>query len=251
MNEVMKITINENQEPVISGRELHKFLEVKTPYTQWFERMCEYGFIENVDFASLSQNCEKPFGGRPATDHAVKLDMAKELAMIQRTERGKQARQYFIQVEKDYNSPEKIMARALHIANKELESLKLESKVKDERITELTPKALFADAVSASNTSILVGEMAKLLKQNGVEIGQRRLFEKLRSEGFLMKNGSSKNIPTQKAMQLGLFEIKEGSYIDSQGNNVVTRTVKVTGKGQVYFVNRYLRNTELPIIQQA
>lgn len=184
MNEVMKITINENQEPVISGRELHKFLEVKTPYTQWFERMCEYGFIENVDFASLSQNCEKPFGGRPATDHAVKLDMAKELAMIQRTERGKQA----------------------------------------------------------SNTSILVGEMAKLLKQNGVEIGQRRLFEKLRSEGFLMKNGSSKNIPTQKAMQLGLFEIKEGSYIDSQGNNVVTRTVKVTGKGQVYFVNRYLRH---------
>lgn len=193
MNEVMKITINENQEPVISGRELHKFLEVKTPYTQWFERMCEYGFIENVDFASLSQNCEKPFGGRPATDHAVKLDMAKELAMIQRTERGKQA----------------------------------------------------------SNTSILVGEMAKLLKQNGVEIGQRRLFEKLRSEGFLMKNGSSKNIPTQRAMDLGLFEIKEGSYIDSQGNNVVTRTVKVTGKGQVYFVNKYLRNTELPIIQQA
>nr|DAF27427.1 MAG TPA: KilAC domain protein [Caudoviricetes sp.] len=194
MNEVMKITINENQEPVISGRELHKFLEVKTPYTQWFERMCEYGFIENVDFASLSQNCEKPFGGRPATDHAVKLDMAKELAMIQRTERGKQA----------------------------------------------------------SNTSILVGEMAKLLKQNGVEIGQRRLFEKLRSEGFLMKNGLSKNMPTQRAMDLGLFEIKEGSYIDSQGNNVVTRTVKVTGKGQVYFVNRYLRNnTELPIIQQA
>lgn len=249
MNEVMKITINENQEPVISGRELHAFLEVKTVYKDWFPRMCDYGFEEGTDFCSI---LSKSTGGRPSTDHAIKLDMAKELAMIQRTERGKQARQYFIQVEKDYNSPEKIMARALHIANKELESLKLESKVKDERITELTPKALFADAVSASNTSILVGEMAKLLKQNGVEIGQRRLFEKLRSEGFLMKNGSSKNMPTQRAMDLGLFEIKEGSYIDSQGNNVVTRTVKVTGKGQVYFVNRYLRNnTELPIIQQA
>lgn len=123
---------------------------------------------------------------------------------------------------------------------------------KDKKITELTPKALFADAVSASHTTILIGELAKLLKQNGVDIGQNRLFEKLRNEGFLVKNGSSKNIPTQKAMQLGLFEIKEGSYIDSQGNNVVTRTVKVTGKGQVYFVNRYLRNvTELPIIQQA
>ena len=116
---------------------------------------------------------------------------------------------------------------------------------KDKKITELTPKALFADAVSASNTSILIGEMAKLLKQNGVEIGQRRLFEKLRSEGFLMKNGSSKNMPTQRAMELGLFEIKEGSYIDSSGNNIVTRTPKITGKGQVFFVNRYLQNTTI------
>lgn len=117
MNELIKITTSENGEPAISGRDLHEFLEVNERYTQWFDRMVEYGFVENIDFMSFSEISEKPQGGRPRQDHAIRLDMAKELCMIQRTERGKQARQYFIQVEKEYNSPEKIMARALQIAN--------------------------------------------------------------------------------------------------------------------------------------
>ena len=108
------------------------------------------------------------------------------------------------------------------------------------RIEAMQPKALFADAVSASKSSILIGDLAKLLKQNGIDIGQKRLFEKLRKDGFLMKSGSSRNMPTQKAMEKGLFEIKESNYIDSQGNNIITKTSKVTGKGQVYFVNQYL-----------
>lgn len=90
MNELIKIEVNENQEPIISGMVLHEFLEVKEKYTQWFERMKEYGFAENIDFTSLSDISEKPQGGRTVTDHAIKLDMAKELAMIQRTEKGKQ-----------------------------------------------------------------------------------------------------------------------------------------------------------------
>nr|DAS84006.1 MAG TPA: repressor domain protein [Caudoviricetes sp.] len=106
--------------------------------------------------------------------------------------------------------------------------------------TAMRPKALFADAVSASHTSILIGDLAKLLRQNGVDIGAHRLFEKLREQGFLMKSGSSKNMPTQASMDRGLFEIKEGSYINSDGVNVVTKTTKVTGKGQVYFVNLFL-----------
>ena len=106
--------------------------------------------------------------------------------------------------------------------------------------TAMRPKALFADAVSASHTSILVGDLAKLLRQNGIDIGANRLFEKLREKGFLMKSGSSKNMPTQASMDRGLFEIKEGSYINSSGANVVTKTTKVTGKGQVYFVNLFL-----------
>lgn len=230
MEELIKVDTNENLEPVVSGRELHKILEVATAYKDWFPRMCEYGFVEGQDFSSfLSEST----GGRPAVDHIIKMDMAKEICMLQRTERGKLARQYFIQIEKDYNSPEKIMARALQIAQKEISSLKIEC-------ASMKPKALFADAVSASHTSILVGDLAKLLRQNGIDIGANRLFEKLREKGFLMKSGSSKNMPTQASMDRGLFEIKEGSYINSDGVNVVTKTTKVTGKGQVYFVNLFL-----------
>ncbi|RRJ15476.1 phage antirepressor Ant [Lachnoanaerobaculum orale] len=104
----------------------------------------------------------------------------------------------------------------------------------------MKPKALFADAVSASHTSILIGELAKLIKQNGIDIGQKRLFEWLREQGFLMKSGSSKNMPTQRSMEQGLFEIKESSYINSEGVTVVTKTTKVTGKGQIYFTNKFL-----------
>ena len=232
MNDLKTIDIklNNDLEPMVVGRDLHKMLEVATPYDKWFPRMAEYGFMEGEDFSTfLSEST----GGRPAVDHLIKLDMAKELCMIQRTEKGKQARQYFIQIEKDYNSPEKIMARALQIAQKEISSLKIEC-------ASMKPKALFADAVSASHTSILVGDLAKLLRQNGIDIGAHRLFEKLREKGFLMKSGSSKNMPTQASMDRGLFEIKEGSYINSDGVNVVTKTTKVTGKGQVYFVNLFL-----------
>lgn len=103
------------------------------------------------------------------------------------------------------------------------------------------PKVLFADAVSASKTSILIGDLAKLIRQNGVEVGQKRLFEWLRNNGWLMKSGNSKNMPTQRGMEMKLFEVKEGRYVDSNGVNVVTKTTKVTGKGQQYFVNIFLK----------
>nr|WP_298051027.1 phage antirepressor KilAC domain-containing protein [uncultured Lachnoanaerobaculum sp.] len=105
---------------------------------------------------------------------------------------------------------------------------------------QMQPLALFAKSVSASHTSILIGELAKLIKQNGVNIGQTRLFAWLRDEGYLMKSGSSRNMPTQRSMEQGLFEIKESSYINSEGVTVVTKTTKVTGKGQIYFVNKFL-----------
>lgn len=111
-------------------------------------------------------------------------------------------------------------------------------------IEEQKPKALFADAVSASKTSILIGALAKLIKQNGIDIGQKRLFDWLRCHGYLIKSGSDKNMPTQKAMELGLFEVKEGSYVDGNDVNRITRTTKVTGKGQLYFVNHFLRRKE-------
>ena len=124
MNELITITTNEVGEPSVSGRELHEFLGVETPYRKWIPRMIEYGFTEGKDF-NTDKNVRVGEEGnrevaRELTDHLLTIDMAKELAMIQRTDRGKQARQYFIQAEKDYNSPEKIMARALRIAEKEL-----------------------------------------------------------------------------------------------------------------------------------
>ena len=240
MNELLKIDLNENQEPIISGRELHEVLEVKTKYKDWFPRMVEYGFIEDVDYTPLI--FEHPQNKQPTIDHALKLDMAKEIAMIQRNEKGKQIRQYFIEVEKEYNSPEKIMARALNIANKQLETLKLVNKQQEQQIKELQPKALFAESVEASKTSILIGELAKILKQNGVDTGQNKLFERLREEGYLMKGGSSRNLPTQKAMELGLFEIKESVHNNPDGSIRLNKTTKVTGKGQIYFINKYCKS---------
>ena len=230
MNELIKITTNEVGEPTVLGRELHEFLEVKTLYKDWFPRMVEYGFTEGKDFSSfLSEST----GGRPSIDHLLTIDMAKEICMIQRTEVGKQARQYFIQVEKDYNSPEKIMARALRIAEKELSTLKLD-------VERMKPKEIFADSVASSHSTILIGELAKILKANGYETGQKRLFETFRQDGFLIKrNGSDYNMPTQKAMELGLFEIKETVINNPDGSIRVSKTTKVTGKGQIYFVNRY------------
>lgn len=164
MNKLIQVTQNENQEPCVSGRELHKFLEVKTKYADWFSRMSEYGFDENVDFSVIPifENDDTAFGGkRKSTDHMIKLDMAKELAMIQRTEKGKQARQYFIQVEKEYNSPEKIMARALMIAERELSTLRLENKEQKEQITEMKPKVSYYDTVLQSDSLVTVTDIAK------------------------------------------------------------------------------------------
>ena len=126
-----------------------------------------------------------------------------------------------------------ILARAVLIGQRQIEQ-------KNAQIAEMKPKALFADAVSASDSSILVGELAKMLKQNGKDIGPKRLFAWLRDNGYLCKSGTQKNIPTQRSMEMGLFEIKESTHLDSNGNNIITKTPKVTGKGQLYFVNKLL-----------
>lgn len=240
MNELINVTLNDTHEPVVSGRQLHEALEVKTKYADWFNRMIEYGFTENQDFLLLKNEQQTGRGGHNKVDHVIKLDMAKEIAMIQRTERGKQIRQYFIQVEKDFNSPEKIMARALLMADQKVH--KLEAKIEADR-----PKVLFAEAVSASHTSILVGELAKLLKQNGVDIGATRLFSWLRAHGYLIKrNGRDWNMPTQKSVEMGLIRVKETSITHADGHITVNKTPLITGKGQQYFINKFLNQELLP-----
>lgn len=247
MNELIKVAYD-NDRPVVSARELHDFLEIETPYHKWFPRMCEYGFTEGTDFSVTDIFVHNPAGGpQSMKDAAMTIDMAKEICMIQRSNKGKQARQYFIQLEKDWNSPEKVMARALNIAHKQLAELKGENVKLLAENTANKPKVIFADAVSASERSILVGELAKLLRQNGVEIGQNRLFDWMRQKGFLIRRqGTDYNMPTQKAMELGLFEIKETSVVHSAGNVTINKTPKVTGKGQVYFINRFLAEAAHP-----
>ena len=132
-------------------------------------------------------------------------------------------------------SGQELMAKALIEAQSVLAA-------KDKQIQEMKPKVVFADAVATSHTSILVGELAKILKQNGIDMGQKRLFAWLREKGYLIKRqGTDYNMPTQKAMELGLFEIKEGSYVNGSGVNITTKTPKITGKGQQYFINKFLQ----------
>lgn len=131
MNELIKVTYaTDSDRPTILGRDLHETLEIKTPYTQWFERMKEYGFTENTDFVLVSQKCETNNPKNPhttITDHQITIEMAKEICMIQRSEKGKQCRQYFIELEKQWNSPEAVMARALKMADRKIEALKTEN----------------------------------------------------------------------------------------------------------------------------
>lgn len=237
MNE-LAIKVNyESDKPTVSGRELHEKLGIKTAYKDWFPRMCEYGFTEGEDFCSfLSEST----GGRPATEHQLTIEMAKQICMIQRTEIGKQYREYFIGLEKKWNSPELVMARALKMANQQIERVTAQLETVSAKLEEAKPKIVFADAVSASKTSILIGDLAKILRQNGVEIGQKRLFDWLRKNGYLMKSGTSKNLPTQRSMEHGWFEVKEHVVVTPSGENKITRTTKVTPNGQIYFINKLL-----------
>lgn len=235
------IPINYDMEqPTVSARDLHSGLAINTRFNDWFSRMTEYGFESGKDFYSkMSKTSET--GGRPAVDYQISVDMAKQICMIQRSEKGKQYRQYFIDLEKAWNTPEQVMARALKLADRTIDTLKEEKKKLIEDNERMKPKVIFADAVRASSSSILIGDLAKLLRQNGVDIGAKRLFEYLRNHGYLIKRkGSDWNMPTQKSMNMGLFEIKESTHIDGNGCNIVTRTPKATGKAQIYFVNKFV-----------
>ena len=241
MNEIINVTLNGNHEPVVSARQLHQTLDVKKRFSAWFEQNIK-GFVEGYDFTGVP-------GGTPVKggngniqyldDYVLTLDTAKHLAMLSKTEKGQEVRAYFIQVEKDFNSPEKIMARALLMADKKVHQL--EAKIEADR-----PKVLFAEAVSASHTSILVGELAKLLKQNGVDMGANRLFNWLRAHGYLIKrNGRDWNMPTQKSVEMGLIRVKETSITHADGHITVSKTPLVTGKGQQYFINKFLNQERL------
>lgn len=228
----------------VSARELHEKLNIGTAFKDWFPRMCEYGFSENEDFNPLKIERIQKEGNREVkravTDYQISIDMAKQICMIQRTPEGKQVRQYLIDLEKAWNTPEAVMARALKMAQEIIKNKDAVIQEQKQVIDKQKPKALFADAVSSSKTSILIGDLAKLICQNGVQIGQKRLFDWMRENGYLMKSGSSKNMPKQRYVENGIFEIKESNVVNPDGSVRTTKTTKVTGKGQIYFVQKFL-----------
>lgn len=196
MHNLINVTLNENQEPVVSGRQLHKVLNVNSNYTTWFERMTEYGFTEGQDFLP---HLEKSTGGRPKQDHVLKLDMAKEIAMIQRTDKGKEVRQYFIQVEKDFNSPEKIMARALKIADRKIISLEHKNEALQLELEEARKQTDYLDLILQTKDMLTTTQIAQdygmsankfnqILKQVGIQRkvnGQWILYTKYQGKGYI------------------------------------------------------------------
>lgn len=169
MNYLIPVEKDEQGNVVVSGRELHDFLEINTPYTQWFERMVGYGFDENVDFIGLSQKSEKPIGGRPQQDHALTLDMAKEISMIQRTERGKQARQYFLEVEKRYKQQNN-----LRMPETPLEIMSVVGKIterQDKQLKELNTKVTYltdlAGLTSSRNKELTKARNKRVIERCG------------------------------------------------------------------------------------
>ena len=186
MNELIKVTYS-NDHPVVSARELHSFLEVQTKYQDWFPRMCEYGFTEGADFNFLKNEQVQIEGGRTVTRHildaALTIDMAKEICMIQRSEKGKIARQYFIQLEKDWNSPEKVMARALDIAHRELNSLKAaniqllaENEAQRQVIADFEPVRQYVDTILQSKDAVTTTQIAADYGMSAKELN-RILFQ--------------------------------------------------------------------------
>lgn len=184
MNSLIKIEVNENQEQLVSGRELHEFLGIKTPYTQWFERMVGYGFVENTDFALLSQKCETNNPKNPITeiqDHAIKLDMAKEIAMIQRSEKGKQARRYFIEVEKKFKQ-QTLNTQALSPTLQVLINLELKQKQMEQDISDTKQDIQGIRDVVALNSTNWKADSSRIISSIAGKLGDFSHIKEIRNE---------------------------------------------------------------------
>ncbi len=222
MQELIKIDYS-NDKPTVSARDLHEFLEVDTRFNDWFLRMCEYGFAEGQDFYSF---LSKSTGGRPAQDAAISIEMAKEICMLQRNEKGKMARQYFIQLEKDWNSPEKVMARALRIAEQQITTLKMANSVLSVDNQIMKPKADYFDELVDRNLLTNFRETAKQL-----HIKQGDFIQFLLDKKYLYRDKRGKLLPYADKND-GLFEVKECFNDKTQWSG--TQTL-VTPKGRETF----------------
>lgn len=236
--ELIKITEN-NGEKAVSAKELYEFLGFdRSQWSRWYQKnimqndfAIEYSDYQTIDLVS---------NGNPTKDFALSLDFAKRLSMMARTEKGEHARKYFIECEKVAKNPLQNISRidlAKMIIESEEENQRLQIELKENE-----PLVVFAKALQISEHNILIGELAKILKQNDIEIGQNRLFVWLRENSYLIRSGEQYNLPTQKSLELGLFEVKTTTINNPDGSVRVTKTTKVTPKGQKYFINKFLKH---------
>lgn len=220
MNELIKINY-ESDRPTVLARDLHEFLEVETPFNKWFSRMCEYGFTDGADFQTfLSEST----GGRPATDAQLTIDMAKEICMLQRNEKGKQARQYFLQLEREWNSPEAVMSRALRMAEERLERFKTINANLSVQNAIMQPKAEYFDGLCDRESLTGVRETAKLLGMK-----QNDFVKWLIDHKYIYRDKRGRLMPYAEHVDSGLFTIKE-TYNDKTDWTGVQMLITVKGK---------------------
>ncbi|HIS50430.1 MAG TPA: phage antirepressor KilAC domain-containing protein [Candidatus Gallacutalibacter pullistercoris] len=226
--------------PTVSARELHEFLGISTEYRHWFPRMCEYGFTEGQDFRSF---LTESIGGRPAQDAQLTIDMAKQICMLQRNEKGKEARQYFLQLERDWNSPEKVMARALQIAEQKLHTLETENAQQKQLLAEYSPKASYYDVVLQTPDALSISQIAKDYGKSA------KWLNNLLHELGIQYNQSGVWLLYQKYAQLGYTRSKTHTYSGNDGKQHSKLHTYWTQKGRLFIYQLLKDKGVLPLIE--
>ena len=251
MNEIMIAVNYENDKPTVSGRELHAALQVETRYNDWFKRMCEYGFVEGKDYYSFLSNRSDGLAGKPRTDHQLTMDMAKELCMIQRSEIGKCCREYFLEIEKKWNSPEAVLARALLIANHQLqltkgENTKLleENTAQAEKIKGMLPKASYYDYVLSAEGLMPISTIAKDYGKSAIWLNKW-----LHEHGIQYRQGKVWLL-YQKYADMGYVKSKTYTVSDENGNPNAKLHTCWTQKGRLMIYELLKENGILPLIER-
>ena len=250
MNELLKINY-EAEQPTVSARDLHEQLHIGTKFTTWFERMKEYGFSEGKEFfPKLGETSEQ--GGRPQTDFQISVDMAKQICMIQRSPEGKQIRQYFIDLEKAWNTPEQIMARALKMANHSIESLKGRCKFLGEQvveqqqiITELQPQANYVDMILQSKSLVTITQIAKDYGMSG------RKLNKILKELKIQYKVGGQWVLYSKYQNGGYVHSRTIDITRTDGRADVTMQTEWTQKGRLFLYEELKKHGYVPVIEQA
>ena len=230
MTELIKVQERDGEQ-LVSGRELHQFLESSERFSKWWERMVGYGFEENKDY-TLYQKVH-PQNKQEIIDYLMKISMAKEISMLQRNEKGKEARMYFIKCEEAWNSDEIVMARAILIQNKKILGYKEKIDILEKKIENDAPRVSFAETIEKASDCLLVREFSKLIATEGIHLGEKKLYRWFREKGFILKNSTE---PTQTAVQKGLFKVAE-RVVKAVTGDIISTTTRITGKGQVYFLD--------------